>query len=408
MKRRLLLIMLCAALNPVWSQDLISLNNLESLFLENNPLVNARKAELKIFDGQILDAKQHPNPSLNTSVDSLTNGSRETEFTVALSQELDLNNKRRWLVRSLEHRKNAQSHQMAFEFREKLMKIKKSFCKAVLLQMDIVALDKVGQTIQNMEKQSQARFLQGDVAEVDVIRLSAENQKVSLLINELENEADFEKKSLAVSLGMGTQSVRLSQNVPLLPPKFDSEELLALAIQNRSDFKAAKARLLGNEDSIVVAKKGTRSPLTIEGGYKGRNGGFKGFVLGISTPLPFSNRNQGKIQELIATREAEQLRVTAVEANVARNIEIAVEKLSFLSNQAHMLTKQISAFKKIAQITRFNYEEGGAGLIEILDAVRSQSDLILDLNRTNREAWFVVFDLEVLTGSNLTLKGDSL
>ena len=79
---------------------------------------------------------------------------------------------------------------------------------------------------------------------------------------------------------------------------------------------------------------------------------------------------------------------------------------SFLADRQLKQMQQIEELKKIAQIARLNFEESDEGLIEILDAVRGQSDLILDLNRTIMDSWCVVFDLETLTGSSLTHNGD--
>ncbi len=407
MKRTLFCVLLFSFAISASAQENISLNNLESLFFANNPSVKAKKAELKVFDGRKLDAKQRSNPSLNTSVESLSNGSRETETSVSLSQELDLNNKRRWLVRSLQHAKNAQAFQLAFEFRDQLTQLKKIFCKSVLLEKDVYALNDVLQTVQDIEEKSQARLALGDVSEVDVMRLSAEKQKVLLLIDTLKNEAEFEKKSLAISLGLATGPVLIDSELPLLKRDYEPDVLNKLAIENRADLKASQEKLLAGENLIVAAKKEIKSPVTVEGGYKARNGGFNGFILGISTPLPITNRNQGKIQELIAGREAEKLHVAAVENNLSRSLEVAVEKLAYLSGREQRLSQQIGELEKIVKIARFNFEEGEAGLIEILDAVRNQSDLILELNRTIMESWFVVFDLENLTGSNLTIEGAS-
>lgn len=406
MKKTMCIFFLLLFTSPVFPQEMLSLKNLEALFLANNPEVKVKRAELKVFDGRKLSAGQRSNPLLNTSVESLSNGSRETETTFYLSQELDLNNQRHWLVKSVQHARNAQEFQQNFEIQQQLTQLKKTFCKIVLFEKDVFALNDVLQTIRNIEEKGQARLELGDVSEVDVMRLTAEKEKAMLLIEALKNEAELEKRSLAIALGIATSPVLLDSELPVLKREFAPEELYQMAVENRTDLKASREKLLAAENQIVAVKKEVRSPLTVEGGYKARNGGFNGFVFGISTPLPINNRNQGKIQELAAELEAERLSIAAVEHNLSRSLEVSVEKLYFLSGREQKLAQQIDKLDEIVKIARFNYEEGETGLIEILDAVRNQSELILELNRTIMESWFVVFDLERLTGSKLAIKGD--
>lgn len=404
-----ILLLLCIFCLPSFclAQQKITFSELEELYRKNNPTLQAKNAELKVFEGRISDARRLPNPSLNAAVESLSNGSRETETSVSVSQELDLNNTRRWHVFTLEHQQNAENHLLSFEMRAGLTNLKNNFGRAVMLENDVAALRKVLATIEDIEARSLIRLKNGDVSEVDVMRLTAEKQKVMLLIGGLKDEARVGLRNVTAELGIATGEVLLDFVMPKLPETFDLEKLYQIALENRDDLKAVREKLNAGESSIIAAKRETRSPLTIEGGYKARNGGFNGFILGVSAPLPFNNRNKGKIQEFTAENEATKLHIIATEKKLAASLQSAIEKFAFLSSREKLLARQIEEHEKIAGIARFNFEEGETGLLEIFDAVRNQSDLILELNRTIMESWFVVFELENLTGSNLILTGDS-
>lgn len=407
MHRILLLLCFCALASLCPAQQKISFFELEEMYRNNNPLLQAKKAELKAFDGRLIEARRLPNPELNAGVESLSKGSTETETSVSLAQELDLNNTRRWHVFTLEHLQKAETHRLSHEMRAGLTELKKSFCRSLMLERDVSALNEVLGTVKDVETRSQTRFADGDVSEVDVMRLTAEKQKVVLLIDGLKNDAHNELITVAARLGIATAEVQLDAAMPLLPAAFDSESLYQLALANREDLKAAREKLRAGETSIVAAKREVRSPLTLEGGYKARNGGFNGFIVGVSAPLPFNNRNRGKIQELTAENEAGKLHVVATEKELAASLKAAVEEYAFLTSREKLLAQQIEEHKKIAGIARFNFEEGETGLLEILDAVRGQSDLILELNRTIMESWFVVFELENLTGADLIKTGEN-
>jgi len=402
MQRILLSLLLTLACGPAWSQEPLTLETLEGVFLTNNPLVQARKAELKVFDGRILDARQRPNPSLNVEVDSVRNGEeRETEGSVSLAQEFDWTGRRRWAARSLEHQRQAQSHELTHAFREEITRLKKMFCKVVLHGRDLQALEGVLRAIRTFEGQSRERLREGDIAEVDLLRLETEARRVSRLIDDLRHEADIERKELGVALGLGSAPIALPAELAFPRRAFAQAALLTQAREGRADLAAARERIQGADAAVVAARKEPRAPVSLEGGYKGRSGGFKGFVLGVSVPLPWSHRNQGRIREIEAEREAERLRIEAVERTVAGQVPVALERLAFLATRSEQLTRQLEDLEQILKINTFAYEEGESSLLDVLDAVRSESDLILEMNRTTLEAWSTVFDLEALTGTNL-------
>lgn len=408
MKHKMILVfLLCLISISGYAQKEIKFSELESLFQEYNLGFKARQAQLDVFAGRKLDVAKKTDPVFSTSVESLSNGSRETESTFVLSQELDINNTRKWRVKSLEHERKALSHRLMFEFRSEVSEIKRIFCRELILEKDVAALKEVLETVQEIETKTKVRLTTGDVAEVDVMRLAAEKRKLALLIADIESKAMLERKNLALAIGLATHPVSLESSLPELPKTLDFDTLLKEALNNRSDFKAVREQILAGENLIVAAKKEPRSPLNIEGGYKARNGGFKGFVLGVSTPLPLSNKNKGKILELQAENKLQKLQADAAEKELAGELAIAEEKYSFLQKRELELSKQIEELAKIASIARFNFETGEDGLLEILDAVRSQNDLILELNQTRMEAYFVVFNIESLTGVNLMEEGDS-
>jgi cobalt-zinc-cadmium efflux system outer membrane protein len=407
MKRFLFPFFLWSLLPCVWAQTPLSFDQLEPLYLEHNPFVHAKKAELRVFDGRILEAGQRPNPSLNTGLESVSNGSRETAVTVGLAQEFDVTGKRRWDMRALEHQKNAQTLQLTAEIRGALSELKKQFCRAVFLQRDLAAQNVVLQAITSFEAQNRTRLAQGDIAEVDLMRLTAEKSKVVRLIEALGHEADLEARSLAVTLGFATATVSVTPDLPPLPPALAHEALVALAREHRTDLQASREKLLGNAAALTAARRETRSPVSLEGGYKSQSGGYKGFTLGASVPLPWSNRNQGKIKEINAERDAEHLMIGALEQNLHGSLAVALEKLTFLRTRTDQLTKSLAELEEITRVARFAYEEGEGSLLEVLDSVRAHSELLLEVNRTTLDTWCVLFDLETLTGSRLTSKGAS-
>ncbi|MCK7478878.1 MAG: TolC family protein [Candidatus Moduliflexus flocculans] len=107
----------------------LSLEEAEKFFIENNPDVKAKRAEIGKADADIIEAQAIPNPSLRYELESLKDGERETEQTFSVSQSLDIFRKRSKKREAAEKRREAGALLLDHDVTEMTVQMKQTYCR---------------------------------------------------------------------------------------------------------------------------------------------------------------------------------------------------------------------------------------------------------------------------------------
>lgn len=383
----------------------MSLENAERLFLENNLALKAGKAELGRYDAGVVEAGLLPNPVFNYAVESVENGERETEEVYSISQSVDIVRKRGLRGDIARKKREAQRLLYEQELLNAVAELKQTYYRILYLRENGASLKGILATFEEVRQRTEARLTAGDVAEVELLKLSQESKKFSRTLENLNAELRAETRKLAVMLNMGLDDIAL-QEPPAPPPLgYSQDDLVARALERRGDLKAAAARIDAAGSAFALSKKEAVGPIEVEAGYKRRTGGFNGFVFGVSVPLPLFNRNQGGIAAAKAELETERLNQEQLKTKAASEVATNAERAAFAAHRVADLDGQLAAAHEITAGIRAAYDEGEASLIELLDAVRSEGELLRERTESVYNYWALLFELEKATGINLTKNG---
>jgi len=224
---------------------------------------------------------------------------------------------------------------------------------------------------------NRARFRAGDLAQVDLDRL--ELQRVQF-------ESDFE----AATVNLRTAKIQLLMLLNARTPigRFDvtgpyefsdqlitAEELRRIALENRPDLKAAieSVELAQSAHRLAIANGSTDPTFGVD---FARNPPIPVyFGVSISIPLRIFDRNQGEKERTeIDIHRNERLR-DAAEAQILSDVDSAYVTLLSTLN---LLRPYRDKYLKLAQDTRdrisFSYRNGGAALLDYLDAEKAYRD----------------------------------
>ncbi|MBZ0155666.1 MAG: TolC family protein [Alphaproteobacteria bacterium] len=383
----------------------MSLEDAEKLFLENNLELKAKKVELGEYDAGVIEAGLLSNPSFNYNIESVENGERETEEVYSISQPIDIVRKRG--LRTDVARKKRDARRLLYEqdTLNALAELKQTYYRILYLKENETSLKGILDTFSDVRQKTEARLKAGDVAEVELLKLSNEGKRFSRTLESLKAELGAETGKLAVMLNISMRDIALKDSLAPPPLGYSRDELVAKAMEKRGDIKAASAQIDAAGNALALSKKEAISPIEIEAGYKRRTGGFNGLAFSVSIPLPLFNRNQGGIAAAKAELETERLNLEQLIKKAAHEVATRADRAAFIADRVTQLSEQLKTANEITNSIRTAYDEGEASLIELLDAVRSERELLMEHNESMYDYWRTLFELEKATGMKLTKSG---
>ncbi|MBI5101409.1 MAG: TolC family protein [Nitrospirae bacterium] len=390
---------------PAAAGTVLSMEDAERLFIENNLDIRLRNRELQKSDASILDAKALPNPAVRYSLESLKSGERETEETYSVSQEVDVTGKRSRKVEAAYKTREARGLFLAHEISELTARMKQSYYKVLLFKENERALSEIAGVFSEVERKTGARVSAGDASEADLMKLSGEKNKVVRGLEALRTDLKSEKRKLALLLNLQETDFDVSGEFSVKPVAFIYEILAAAVQQHRPDIRGQGKIVEASEASLSASKKEAIPSFGLEAGYKKRTGGFNGFIFGVSIPLPLFNRNQGGIARAQAELTQEKVVFEALQKKAAYEVNLLIERIASLQTRVADLARQVETSKELTKIAGIAYEEGETGLLELLDAARSEKELVVENNTLVYDYWAARFELEKAVGTRVTPMG---
>jgi cobalt-zinc-cadmium efflux system outer membrane protein len=385
--------------------NVLTLAEAEKIFIENNLELKAKRSELKKYDAEVIGAGLLPNPTVRYNVESFKNGERTSEEAYYISQSIDIVRKRGLRIDTALKRKNAKYLLYEQDVLDSLSAMKQIYYKIILLKDNASVIERLHEKFIDMENRTAKRFEAGDVSEVELMRLRSERKKLERLISNINLEMVAEQRNLAIVLNLPLEDITLKEELSYEPITIDAKELLSIAMEKRWDIKAATMLVAAANSSLNLEKKETVMPIEIEAGYRKQAGGVNGFVLGVSIPLPLFSRNQDGIASAAAELKSEKIRKELLKKHVLNEIELLLDRKTSLSALIADTSKQVKNAREITSIVYLLFEEGETNLVEMLDAVRSETELSIEYNNLVYEYMATIFEIERTAGVSLIKDG---
>lgn len=398
-------IFLLVLAQPAAAVYLLSMEEAEKMFFENNLEIKAKKADVKKSDAEVVDARILPNPQATYNIQSVKNGGTEREEMYSLSQRIDISGKRSKKIESAMKKRDARAFFVEHDTAGLLSQMKQSFYRVLFLKENEKALSEIAGVFSDVERKTEARVSAGDASEADLMKLAGEKNKIVRGREALRADLKSEKRKLALLLNIQEPELEVSGEFSVKPFSFGILELTGMGQQNRPDIKGQGKTVEASEVSLSASKKEAIPTIDLEAGYKKRTGGFNGFVFGISVPLPLFDRNQGGIARAQAELQQEKIIFEAMKKATAYEVNLLFDRIASLQARLEDLSRQIETSRELTRIAGIAYEEGETGLLELLDAVRSEKELVVENNTAVYDYWAARFDLEKNIGAKVTPMG---
>lgn len=377
--------------SPVEIQPLTLAAALQRTLARNMDLV-AAQAQVDVAEGQLRSVREFPNPVLNLSIARINlaatgnrtakgNGvwDRSYDSIVVVNQLLEMGKRgpRRDSARAGYRAAQAQRD----DVRRLLIKtVTGAYIGALEAKEESRILTDSASSLRREAELSDRRLIAGDIAASD---------KAQIEITATGRELDAAAAEQARTVAIVVLEALLGDPAPTgRTPLVDSLSALSLhplgtvgveVTRTRSDIAAAEAVLAKTENDLIAQRRQSIPDLTLGVQFEHNPPDLSdtvGFTMGL--PLPLWNRNSGGIRSARAARVQAKAQLEKVQAQAST--EVVTARLAYGEARARAdryYTELVAKSADVVRAVRYSYEHGGATLIELLTAERSDNDIRL-------------------------------
>lgn len=359
------------------AQTQLSLRDAVSEALRENPLLRTGAERVAVAEGLRRQAGLTFNPRLvlqseNTRLrgDPSFVYPRDTDNFAYLSQTLETAGKRdrradlaSAAVRRLEIERDLTARQIAGRVKAAYWIAAGAWSAERLLRDNLANFQKI-------VDYHEIRVKEGAMAEVDLIRVRLEGDRLEIGLTQAVLEAGRTRIQLLREMGRRefpavTYAEALDLGAtPEINPSLDE------ALNRRMEMKLAGQGVEVARSNLRLQQTLTKPNVDVLFGYK-RTAGLDTVLGGLQFDLPLLNRNQGNVAAGVAEIRAAESSLAATEALIRAEVSAAHAEYEIRRRQVDgsMRTMRDKA-DETARIAEAAYREGGADLLRLLDAQR--------------------------------------
>jgi len=385
----------------VFGQNLTEREVLQKLSSES-PRARALAAQVELARASALTEGLRPNGALSLSREA-AGGVPETYLLY--EQPLSITGRRDYLRRSALASADSEGSSVRMQLHELRVAARLAFLELLLAQEQVKAYDAEKARLDEIVDVLRKREKSGESSGYDRIRAERE---VSLL------EADQGVALARVERARGLLSsfFNPSQRPPALGaagaltlPDVPALASLTGKITGRGDIEAER-RLA---ESAVLSKEAARRKMypepVVSGGLKSPvvdNQREAGYVVSVTLPLPLFDRGKADMARAEASRRAAESRAEMLKVEVEARLRGAWEETQARLRAVESYQKRaVAQTEDLARIARSAYEGGEVGILELLDAFRTQREVRLRIQELIAAARQSALEVERLAGEEV-------
>lgn len=396
----------------------LSMSHALDIAVKNHPTLRASAAGVKASEGSVKQAGLLPNPLFTFQSENWRWGNnppfeagQDLDLYAYFSQPIELFGKRKYRMETSRLDLNLaklESEAAGWHLRQQ---VKKAFLQALLAQSEAAINKELQDHFQQVIDYHERKLAEGMLAEVDLLKVQLEAERLSFAREESERQAEDARLALLRVMGMKTTQSFVIEDFPLQLPNtsgIDEVSLLQKALQHRPEAQLARCQVERAHAQVSLNRSMGLPDLTAILGYK-RTVGQDTIMAGFSIPLPLFDRNQGSVARSLA----EITKAQALQEGSTQSIQSEVSSaLASLRRRYAMLNRikgsMLHKAEESWRIARAAYKEQGLDLMRFIDAFRTHNEIRLMYERTMREYQLSMVELETAVGQEDLAIGLSL
>ncbi len=368
------------------AQTTLSANDAVSYALSHRPELRAASARISASERVRTQAGLIPNPHFVFRKEDLR---PETSAFGANSQTywegeqlLEVSGKRGSRIGVAEQSVEQKRLESDLDRRQIALSVHEGYWRAKTMQALAALYSDNSRYFQQVIDYHQARFNEGRLAEVDLLRVRLQGQQIRAAAANARLDSEKALLSLAQEMNAAPNPNWLLsddlENLEEPKPLPAGADVVAL----RTEDRIAQQSIAQASARTKLERANGRPDLLFTGGYK-RDVQLDAPLAGVQFDLPLFNRNQGAVSAARAEEDAARETYQATRNRLAAELSLARRMYELRREQHLAIFKPLrDQAIQISDISRAAYQAGGLDLVRLLDAERVRVDAQLSYVRS--------------------------
>lgn len=385
-------IIMAADVSPIPTNDSLSeltLSKAEQLWKSKNKEIQLMRDQVAGVDADRLTAAQRPNPQLSVNTGAIDTRRDapglekrlfdNADIVVRLDQLVERGDKRQLRMRTANLNFDAAKFDLADSTRQGYILLYQSYYDLVLAQEKLRITKENALLYINTVKAAELRLRAGDIPASELSRIKVDALRAENNIEEAQNELSQSQLDLAYKIGAEQKAKSIvavdSWPVIYIPEASDS------SIENRPDMRAAYLKIKAAESGRDLANSLTIRDVTlgVQAERNGSNTPLHSIGFGVSIPLLTGYEYQGEIARADAGLQAARDSLDQTRAQAMTELSKARSDLDTAIRMVKRYDDDLlSEAGKSLQAAEFAYRHGSIGVMDLLDARRTNKATLLD------------------------------
>jgi len=359
----------------------VTIDDVLRLLNDRSPRTAADRAAIDVTAADRITARTYPNPDISYGAVHLVSGLSTgaiTQHQVVFDEPLLLFRQRQARLDAADLNVGAERARVERTLGERRLQVRQAFAALLSRQQQLIVIQESVADLQRVQGVVRGRAEAGERSDYDVARIETETERVRVDMMNAEADVDDAAGQLATLLGFPGWSPRAVGNLePDAAVPTDVDALWTTAQQRRPSLVAVRRQQAAARGGLFLAQRerlpvpafsaGTQMTQSVTG---------TSTFFGFSMPLPFTDRGQGAIARASAQIRAQDLALEAELAEAHADIERATTVLAKRRAALDELeTRVVQRVPSLRRMSEDAYREGGADILELLDAMRSVKDI---------------------------------
>jgi len=341
---------------------------------ETNPRLVGPRAEAEAARALIDQARLRPNPELSFEAENIAGtgaftGLRSSEYTISIGQQLELGGKRGARIRSAEAEARIAALQGDLSVAGLAWSVRERYVEAVAAA---ARLDLARDIVERNRELARIAGVLVEVGREPPLRALRAQAALAEAQAELEAAQASDIVARSALAALWSDDGLLPAVQPDFPDIDPPAKLLAtdasLRLQIARAERDAAAAAINRERSLAVP-----DPVISAGVRRFEESNANAFLVGVTIPLPFGNRNQGNIAAAQSRLQAANAREAIVRTDF--DLAVAQARSRYLAAETRVETLSRTSLpqaEEALRLVRIGYRNGKFPLIEVLAAAEAR------------------------------------